>query len=107
MYYDNYLCNVGGIRAQFKQWWRTSALNRYSCNYFPIKLVKTTDLNPNKLYLFCNFPHGMFSAGVYFAFGTDCAGYRELFPGIDITVVALEKHFRTPLMRDYFRILSA
>ncbi|KAK9302953.1 hypothetical protein QLX08_005219 [Tetragonisca angustula] len=106
IYYDNHLYNVGGKRAKLKQWFRTCALNRYYCRYFPIKLVKTTDLDPNKLYLFCNFPHGIFASGVYGAFGTDAAGYSELFPGIDITIVILDKHFRTPFMRDYCRISS-
>ncbi|KAF3419827.1 hypothetical protein E2986_11660, partial [Frieseomelitta varia] len=73
--------------ARLKQWIRTCAFNRYFCNYFPVKLVKTTDLDPNKSYLFCNFPHGLICLGVYCAFGTDAAGFRELFPGLDINII--------------------
>ncbi|KAK9302952.1 hypothetical protein QLX08_005218 [Tetragonisca angustula] len=96
--------DVTGKRAQFKQWLRTSAMSRYVCSYFPIKLVKTSDLDPNKLYLFCNFPHGILSTGVCVAFGTDAAGYRELFPGIEIRIVILDRHYQTPIFREYCRI---
>ncbi|CAD1469759.1 unnamed protein product, partial [Heterotrigona itama] len=81
-------------------------MHRYYCNYFPVKLVKTTDLDPNKSYLFCNFPHGILCLGVYGAFGTDAAGYRELFPGMDINVVMLDQNFKIPFLRDYCRINS-
>ncbi|KAK1134840.1 hypothetical protein K0M31_007609 [Melipona bicolor] len=71
---------ISGKRAQFRQWLRTCTLKRYICEYFPIKLVKTTDLDPNKSYLFCNFPHGIMCTGIWFAFGTDIMGFNKLFP---------------------------
>ncbi|KAK9302948.1 hypothetical protein QLX08_005215 [Tetragonisca angustula] len=106
MYYDNYLHPVGDRRARLKQWIRSCTLNRYFRNYFPVKLVKTTDLDPNKSYLLCNFPHGIMCCGVYSAFGTDAAGFRELFPGLDINVIILEQFFKAPFFRDYCRIGS-
>ncbi|KAF3419826.1 hypothetical protein E2986_14058 [Frieseomelitta varia] len=105
--FNNVTCvnyQIFGNTAQFKQWFRTCAMNRYICSYFPIKLVKTTDLDPNKSYLFCNFPHGIVSTGVCVAFGTDAAGYSEIFPGIEIRVVILDRHFKTPMFREYCRI---
>ncbi|CAD1470029.1 unnamed protein product [Heterotrigona itama] len=103
MYYsDN--SPVSGIRAQFKQWLRSSAIHQYICNYFPVKLVKTTDLDPNKLYLLCSFPHGILCTGVSVAFGTDAAGYKELFPSIDSSIVILDQHFKTPFFREYCRV---
>ncbi|XP_043579954.1 2-acylglycerol O-acyltransferase 1-like [Bombus pyrosoma] len=107
MYYDWNKFNVGKIRRKFLQWIRSCAWNRYFCNYFPIKLVKTTDLDPNKLYLFCNFPHGTIPSGVYGAFGTDIIGRRELFPGLEFRVVILDQFFRSPLFREYCRINCA
>ncbi|KAK9302945.1 hypothetical protein QLX08_005213 [Tetragonisca angustula] len=106
MYYDNYLHPIGGRRKQLKQWIRSCTLNRYFRNYFPVKLVKTTDLDPNKSYLFCNFPHGIMCCGVYSAFGTDAAGFRELFPGLDVSIVVLDQNFKTPFLRDYVRVTS-
>ena len=93
-------------RAQLKEWIRSCAIHRYYCNYFPVKLVKTTDLDPNKSYLFCNFPHGIICLGVHGAFGTDAAGFKELFPGIDINVVVLDQNFKIPFFRDYCRVNS-
>ncbi|KAF3419792.1 hypothetical protein E2986_08085 [Frieseomelitta varia] len=72
------------VEARIRQWLRTCTFKRFICNYFPIKLVKTTDLDPNKSYLFCNFPHGITCTGIWFAFGTDIIGYHQLFPGIEI-----------------------
>lgn len=95
----NHVC-----RAQFKQWLRTCTVHQYICDYFPIKLVKTTDLDPNKSYLLCNFPHGILSTGVCVAFGTDVAGCRELFPGTESRIVILDQHFKTPLFREYCRV---
>ncbi|XP_043580131.1 diacylglycerol O-acyltransferase 2-like protein 6 [Bombus pyrosoma] len=73
------------------------------CNYFPIKLVKTTDLDPNKLYLFCGFLHGTLSSGVYGAFATDIIGCREHFPGLEFRVVILDQFYKSPLYREYWR----
>ncbi|KAK1134839.1 hypothetical protein K0M31_007608 [Melipona bicolor] len=104
MYYDNSMYNVTGKRAQLREWFRTCIVHRYLCNYFPIKLVKTTDLDPNKLYLLCSFPHGVLCTGICGAFGTDVAGYRELFPHIECRIVILDRHFNTPIFREYCRI---
>ncbi|XP_033362247.1 2-acylglycerol O-acyltransferase 1-like [Bombus vosnesenskii] len=103
MYYDWNKFDVGKIRRKFLQWIRSCAWNRYFCNYFPIKLVKTTDLDPNKLYLFCSFPHGILPTGVYGAFGTDIVGCRELFPGLEFRIVILDLFYKSPFCREYFR----
>lgn len=47
----------GGRRVQ---WLRDLRCWKYYANYFPIKLIRTTELNANKNYL-CGFhPHGYF-----------------------------------------------
>ncbi|XP_043528821.1 2-acylglycerol O-acyltransferase 2-A-like [Frieseomelitta varia] len=109
MYYDNNmhyddLMHVGDKRARIRQWLRTCTFKRFICNYFPIKLVKTTDLDPNKSYLFCNFPHGITCTGIWFAFGTDIIGYHQLFPGIEIRIIILNRHWTTPIFREYIRV---
>lgn len=80
---------------------RSNAWQRYFCNYFPIKLVKTTDLDPTKSYLFCSFPHGILSTGVFGAFGTEHLNCKKVFPGLDFRVVILEQHFKIPFFREY------
>ncbi|KOC69937.1 2-acylglycerol O-acyltransferase 1 [Habropoda laboriosa] len=101
MYYDWDTCNRGGRSDRGTRWLRSSAWLRYFCNYFPVKLVKTTDLDPNRLYLFCSFPHGILATGVFCSFGSECLGCREKFPGMDMRPVVLDQHFRVPFFREY------
>ena len=58
-------------------------------NYFPVKLVKTATLDPNKTYLIGNHPHGVLCAGAGAAFATDHAGFRDLFPGLETKIVTI------------------
>ncbi|OAD56202.1 2-acylglycerol O-acyltransferase 1 [Eufriesea mexicana] len=106
MYYDWNTCNEGGRSVRLTRWMRNTAWFHYFCNYFPLKLVKTTDLDPNRLYLFCSFPHGILSMGVFGAFSTDVLGCKKLFPGLDFRVVVLDQHFRIPLFREYAYLFS-
>ncbi|KAJ6620841.1 2-acylglycerol O-acyltransferase 3, partial [Pseudolycoriella hygida] len=46
----------GGRTAS--QWVRNWALWKWLINYFPVDLVKTTELPPDRNYLVCIFPHG-------------------------------------------------
>lgn len=101
MYYDWDTCNRGGRSDRWTLWMRNCAWMRHLCNYFPIKLVKTADLDPNKSYLFCNFPHGVLSTGTCGAFASDILGCKELFPGLQFRVIVLNQHFKIPLFREY------
>ncbi|XP_068972471.1 2-acylglycerol O-acyltransferase 1-like [Bombus flavifrons] len=107
IYYDWNKFDVGKIRRKLLQWIRNCAWSRYFCNYFPTKLVKTTDLDPNKLYLFCSFPHGILSSEVYGAFATDIIGCRELFPGLEFSVVVLDLSYKSPYCRENCRFNGA
>lgn len=40
-------------------WIRNLFIWKYCTNYFPIDMVKTVDLTPNRNYLICLFPHGL------------------------------------------------
>ncbi|XP_050464155.1 diacylglycerol O-acyltransferase 2-like [Cataglyphis hispanica] len=101
MYYDWDTCDRGGRRDSLTKRIRNSAFWRYFCNYFPLKLVKTVDLDPTKSYLFISVPHGILSIGVVGSFATDVLGCRELFPGLDIRIITLDQHFKIPLFREY------
>lgn len=110
---------VTGSRRPFMRgltWWWSHA-----CDYFPILLVKTVDLDPNKKYIFGYHPHGIISVGAFGAFATDGArilslsgtvlqpterGFSALFPGIDRRLVTLPINFNTPFLREYILSLG-
>ena len=72
---------------------RGSILWRYFVGYFPIKLIKTTDLDPKRNYLFGNHPHGILCAGAFASFGTDALGFKDKFPGIEPHLLTLQGQF--------------
>ncbi|XP_066580915.1 2-acylglycerol O-acyltransferase 1-like [Prorops nasuta] len=100
-YYDRDTCDHGGRSERYTKWFRNCAWWKLFRAYFPIKLVKTVDLEPTKQYLFCSFPHGVLSAGAFCSFATDVAGFKTLFPGLESRVVTLDQHFKTPLFREF------
>ncbi|XP_073812551.1 diacylglycerol O-acyltransferase 2-like [Musca autumnalis] len=82
---------------------RTSVISDYLRSYFPIELVKTTELSPNRNYLIASFPHGIIGTGVTLNMGISIGKWLELFPGIRPKTATLDMYFRTPLMRDLMR----
>ncbi|PFX11450.1 Diacylglycerol O-acyltransferase 2 [Stylophora pistillata] len=51
-------------------------------DYYPITLVKTSDLDPQKNYIFGYHPHGVFTEGASIGLNTEACGFSEKFPGI-------------------------
>ncbi|XP_030010382.1 2-acylglycerol O-acyltransferase 3b [Sphaeramia orbicularis] len=92
----------GGRRTTFVRKWKVWEHLR---DFFPIKLVKTADLSPNKNYIFGCHPHGIMSAGAFSCFSTESCGFSEIFPGIRSCLAILAGLFRIPLFREY--IMSA
>ncbi|XP_023139805.1 2-acylglycerol O-acyltransferase 3b [Amphiprion ocellaris] len=88
----------GGRRKTFVRKWRVWEHYR---DFFPIKLVKTAELNPNKNYVLGCHPHGIMSAGAFACFSTDSCGFTEAFPGVRPTLAILAGLFRIPLFREY------
>ncbi|KAG7223253.1 hypothetical protein INR49_015609 [Caranx melampygus] len=85
---------------------RTSALRKWKVwehhrDYFPIKLVKTAELNPNKNYILGCHPHGIMSAGAFACFTTESCGFAKMFPGVKSTLAILAGLFRIPFFREY------
>ena len=64
-------------------------MNRNLVNYFPITLVKTADLDPERSYLMGYHPHGVLSYGAFGCFATHFAKFRELFPGLSSRLIVL------------------
>ncbi|KAG7232661.1 hypothetical protein INR49_008241 [Caranx melampygus] len=88
----------GGRRSQ---WVRSWTVWEYFRDYFPIKLVKTVDLDPKKNYIFGFHPHGVLVAGGFGNFCTEATGFSRLFPGLTSHLLMLPFWFRVPLFRDY------
>ncbi|KAM3868998.1 diacylglycerol O-acyltransferase 2-like [Diretmus argenteus] len=87
----------GGRRNSLRKW----MIWKHLRDYFPIKLVKTAELNPNKNYILGCHPHGIMSAGAFTCFGTDSCGFSEVFPGVRATLAVLAGMFQLPLYREY------
>lgn len=60
------------------------ALFPFRCmrDYYPITLVKTADLDPERNYIFGYHPHGFMPDGLMISFGTNQLGFEQKFPGI-------------------------
>ena len=71
-----------GGRNLFRNFARRLAIFRYIRDYYPITLVKTSELDPQKNYILGYHPHGVFTEGVSMTFGTEACGFSEKFPGI-------------------------
>ena len=72
-----------GGRDLLRNFARRLAIFKYMKDYYPITLVKTSELDPQKNYIFGYHPHGFFTEGASIGFGTDACGFggnsRELF----------------------------
>lgn len=85
------------------EWVRTWPTFWSSTAYFPAILHKTQDLEatPAQPYLFSYHPHGVIGMGVNCTLNTNCAGFRETFPGIRRWGVTLREVFYFPILREY------
>ncbi|XP_053316637.1 diacylglycerol O-acyltransferase 2-like [Spea bombifrons] len=88
----------GGRRCQ---WMSQLTIWKYFRDYFPVKLHKTADLDPNQNYIFGYHPHGIMSVGVFCNFLTESTGFSQLFPKLRPYVTTLAGNFKVPFYRDY------
>ncbi|XP_043997388.1 diacylglycerol O-acyltransferase 2 [Gambusia affinis] len=88
----------GGRRSS---WVRNWTVWTYFRDYFPIRLIKTHDLLPNRNYILGYHPHGIFCFGAFCNFGTEATGFSKKFPGIKPSLATLAGNFRLPVLRDY------
>ncbi|KAL0994381.1 hypothetical protein UPYG_G00121480 [Umbra pygmaea] len=73
----------------------------YMRDYFPVKLVKTAELDPKHNYILGFHPHGVLVAGAFTNFCTYASGFRTLYPGLTSYLLMLPLWFRVPFFRDY------
>ncbi|XP_076147226.1 diacylglycerol O-acyltransferase 2-like [Alosa pseudoharengus] len=83
------------------EWVRNWPVWTYFKDYFPIRLIKTHDLPPNKNYIFGYHPHGIFCFGAFCNFATEANMFSEKYPGITPYVATLSGNFLLPVAREY------
>jgi 2-acylglycerol O-acyltransferase 2 len=88
---------MGGRKSM---WFRELAFWRYVGNYFPVKLIKTTELDPSKNYVFGYHPHGIISMGAWVNFATEANHFSKMFIGIDLKLLTLSLNFKAPFVRE-------
>ncbi|KAI8390829.1 diacylglycerol acyltransferase type 2B [Radiomyces spectabilis] len=88
----------GGRRSVWIRNWR---LWKYFVEYFPVEIVKTSDLDPSKNYIFGYHPHGIIAIGAIATFSSEGTGFSKLYPGIHASLLTLASNFNLPLHRDY------
>ncbi|XP_055303153.1 LOW QUALITY PROTEIN: 2-acylglycerol O-acyltransferase 2-like [Sitodiplosis mosellana] len=89
-----------GGRGIGKSWVRSWSIWKHAKNYFPIDLVKTADLPPDRNYLVCVFPHGIFSIGAAANFGTSHSKWSAFYPGIRPRLTTLKANTLLPISRE-------
>jgi len=95
-YFDNE--PLKGTASRWK-WFRRWPLWKWSSEYFPVKLVKTADLPPDKgPYMIAAFPHGILPFSIMCNFITDGTDFKEKYPGIPIRVAILNLLTQIPVV---------
>ncbi|XP_044857513.1 2-acylglycerol O-acyltransferase 3 isoform X4 [Mauremys mutica] len=87
----------GGRRSDWMRRWRVW---QHLTDYYPVKLVKTAALPPDRSYVLGSHPHGIMCAGAAAAFCTEGPGFSRLFPGLRPSLALLAGLFRLPLYRE-------
>lgn len=80
---------------------------KYYCDYFPMYLIKTADLDPKDNYIFAYHPHGIMGLGALGTFCGEATGFSEKFPGIRPHLLSLTMNFRFPFTRDFSMAFGA
>lgn len=81
-------------------WVRKLAVFRYFAEYFPISMIKTTNLPPDRPYIFGYHPHGILGVAAVANLATDATEFPSSFPGITPHLLTLATNFTIPLFRD-------
>ena len=95
--YDYNTCNAGGRRWN---WLRNMSFWRYCRDYYPVRLVKTADLDPNRNYVCGSHPHGLACIGVGNAFCTPNHNIETVFPNIYFRLLTLREFYFLPGLRE-------
>ncbi|XP_037824412.1 2-acylglycerol O-acyltransferase 2-A-like [Lucilia sericata] len=103
IYYDHKK-NCSAVRGNGWKRLRNNFFTNHLRDYFPVELIKTVDLKPDRNYLLASFPHGIIGTGISINMGNNIGKWLELFPGIRPKIATLDMHFYIPFMRELFRL---
>lgn len=96
--YDFKTPKRGGRQSHWVRSWRIWS---YVRDYYPVKLVKTAELDPGRNYIMGYHPHGIMCMGALCNFvseANDCGG---LYPGIRMCSLTLNVNFALPVFREF------
>jgi len=93
--------------SRFSPMFRRLIVWKWFRDYFPVTLVKTAELPPEKNYIIGYHPHGILSIGCFTNFATEANNFSQLFPGIKPRVATLVGQFWFPFRREYTMWLGA
>lgn len=96
--YDFNQSSRGGRR---REWVRKLPLWNWFRDYFPIKLIKTADLDPRYNYIIGGHPHGIMGLGIMSTMLTEAHGFSQLYPGITNVLLSLKLMHYFPFYREY------
>ncbi|CAF1328013.1 unnamed protein product [Rotaria sp. Silwood1] len=97
MYFDRHTDSQGGrLSNRIRQW----SIFTHFANYFPLQLIKSEDLDPNRNYIFGFHPHGVFSFSAFGNFATNATYFSTLFPNIRSYLMILRLQFLCPFTRE-------
>jgi len=106
MIVDRKTAEHGGRSDRIKTWVRGWSLWKHYVNYFPIRLIKTADLDPSCNYMFGSHPHGILSSGAFGSLATDGANADKIFSGFKVNVHTLALNFWFPINREWILALG-
>jgi 2-acylglycerol O-acyltransferase 2 len=94
---------------------------KYFAGYFPISLISTCELPPDRTYIFGSHPHGIIGVGAMANFASDvgvfvcpfsaltrrqATSFSTTFPGIRPHLLTLATNFQLPFYRDLLLALG-
>ncbi|DBA86491.1 hypothetical protein WJX79_000956 [Trebouxia sp. C0005] len=90
-------CAKATWKPRMRGWgvWRSLA------RYFPAKLIKTAELDPQHSYIFALHPHGILTCNSWMNFSSEATGFSKLFPGIEMHTGTISWNFITPVVREF------
>ena len=51
---------------------------KYAAAFYPAKIIKTAELDPEGHYIFAAHPHGIFCSSLFLAFSTEALGFSKV-----------------------------
>lgn len=94
---------TGGRPSKFM---RSLSIWSWFRDYFPINLIKTAEISPDKTYIFGYHPHGIIGLGAFCNFATEATKFSEKFPGINLRLLTLNSNFHIPFYGPFLSSLG-